>query len=204
MVNVLEFFLSVLRFYGPVNPVGTCRVWSVYGTKPQFFLGRRKRMIVENISWSIPMNECCQTRWGSNMWPPDLQWGEHPTEPMRLALEFYTPKFLISYITQNDCLIVFKPRTWKAMLVKYLPGSQASKYQPQCMLLNFVKKHHSIHSAIKASIYSKAEEVIYTPVLLHFFCPSSLNFIPVTNTAHHTDLSKQPMLCYPCYKRWWS
>ena len=27
-----ERFLFVLRFYGPVNPMGSCRTWSVYLT----------------------------------------------------------------------------------------------------------------------------------------------------------------------------
>ena len=81
-------FLFVLRFYGPVNPMGSCRAQSVYlttcllgrlsplsGTSivhilspetdncPSWISGR-ERMTVENISWSISTKEYCQTRGG--------------------------------------------------------------------------------------------------------------------------------------------
>ena len=75
----------MLRFKGPVNPMGSCCAQSVYLTT--LLLGRisllrrltsivhiftpetdncpswiswRKRMTIENISWSISMKECCQ------------------------------------------------------------------------------------------------------------------------------------------------
>ena len=80
--------LFVLRFYGPVNPMGSCLARSVYLTT--HLLGRlsplkrltsivhilspetdncpswisvRERMTVENISWSISTKECCRPRW---------------------------------------------------------------------------------------------------------------------------------------------
>ena len=86
--------LFVLRFYGPVNPMGSCRAQSVYLTTR--LLGRlspltsivhillptdncsswisgRERMTIENISWSISTKECCRPRRGLNLRPPGLQ-----------------------------------------------------------------------------------------------------------------------------------
>ena len=90
--------LFVLRFYGPVNPMGSCWARSVYLTT--CLLGRlsplsdltsivhifspetdncpswksgRERMTVENISRPISMKECCRPRLGLNLWPPGLQ-----------------------------------------------------------------------------------------------------------------------------------
>ena len=99
----------MLRFYGPVNPMGSCQARSVYLTTR--LLGRlsskrltnivpilppetdncpscisgRERMTVENISRSISMKECCRPRRGSNPQPPGLQSDAHPTEPPRPA-----------------------------------------------------------------------------------------------------------------------
>ena len=90
--------LFVLRFYGPVNPMGSCRARSVYLTThllgrlsplkrltsivhilspetdncPSWISGR-ERMTVENISWSISTKECCRPRRGLNPRPPGLQ-----------------------------------------------------------------------------------------------------------------------------------
>ena len=90
--------LFVLRFYGPVNPMGSCRARSVYLTTrllgrlesskqltsivhilspetdncPSWISGR-ERMTVENISWSISTKECCRPRRGLNPQPPGLQ-----------------------------------------------------------------------------------------------------------------------------------
>ena len=50
------------------------------------WISGRERMTVENISWSISMKECCQSRRGSNPRPPGLQSDAHPTEPPRPAL----------------------------------------------------------------------------------------------------------------------
>ena len=91
--------LFVLRFYGPVNPMGPCWAWSVYLTTrllgrlsplkqltsivivhillpetdncPSWISGR-ERMTVENISWSISTKECCRPRQGLNPRPPGL------------------------------------------------------------------------------------------------------------------------------------
>ena len=52
---------------------------------PSWSSGRESRT-VENISWSISMTECCQTRRGSNPRPPDQQSDAHPSEPSRPAL----------------------------------------------------------------------------------------------------------------------
>ena len=86
--------LFVLRFYGPVNPMGSCRERSVYLTTrlmgrlsplsivhilspetdncPSWISGR-ERMTVETISWSVSTKECCRPRLGLNPRPPDLQ-----------------------------------------------------------------------------------------------------------------------------------
>ena len=87
--------LFVLRFYGPVNPMGSCRARSVYLTThllgrlspvtssvhilspdtdncPSWISGR-ERMTVENILWSISTKECCRPRRGLNPRPPGLQ-----------------------------------------------------------------------------------------------------------------------------------
>ena len=91
--------LFVLRFYGPVNPMGSCRARSVYLTTrllsrlrplsgyivisimhilspetdncPSWISGR-ERMTVENISWSCT-KECCRPQRGLNPRPPGLQ-----------------------------------------------------------------------------------------------------------------------------------
>ena len=31
-LHLVVDFVSVLRFYGPINPMGSCRAWSVYLT----------------------------------------------------------------------------------------------------------------------------------------------------------------------------
>ena len=76
--------LFVLRFYCPVNPMRSCQARSVYLTtclmgrlSPQIvelvlpetghcpsWISIRERTNVENISWSISMNECCLPNWG--------------------------------------------------------------------------------------------------------------------------------------------
>ena len=96
--NTLECILFVLRFYGPVNPMGSCRAQSVYLTTrllgrlsplkrltsivhillPEtdncpFWISGRERMTVENISWSISTKELCRPRRGLNPRPPGLQ-----------------------------------------------------------------------------------------------------------------------------------
>ena len=45
----------------------------------------RERMTVENISWSISLEEYCRTRRGLNPRPPDHQSDAHPNEPLRPA-----------------------------------------------------------------------------------------------------------------------
>ena len=88
-------FLFVLRFYGPVKPMGSCCVRSVYlatcllgrlsplkrltsivhilspetDNCPSWISGR-ERMTVENISWSISTKKCCRPRRGLNLRPP--------------------------------------------------------------------------------------------------------------------------------------
>ena len=79
--NLVSLF--VLRFYSPLNPMGSCRAQSVYRTTLYlgrlsplstsivhiqfartdnciYWISRRERMTVENISWSISTKECCQ------------------------------------------------------------------------------------------------------------------------------------------------
>ena len=95
--TLIVWRVFVLKFYGPVNPMGSCRARSVYLTTrllgrqsskrltsivhilspeadncPSWISGR-DRMTVENISWSISTKECCRPRRGSNPRPPGLQ-----------------------------------------------------------------------------------------------------------------------------------
>ena len=91
-------YLFVLKFYGPVKPMGSCRARSVLPNHiftgqaksskwltsivcslspetdncPSWISGR-ERMTVENISWSTSTKECCRPRWGLNLRPPGLQ-----------------------------------------------------------------------------------------------------------------------------------
>ena len=94
-VNCMCVCLFVQRFYGPVNPMESCRAWSVYLTtrllgrlipltsivhilSPETdncpsWISRRERMRVENISWSISTKECWLPRRGLNPRPSGLQ-----------------------------------------------------------------------------------------------------------------------------------
>ena len=101
-----------LRFYGPVNPLGSCRarsvylitlffsgegvgggggvgaglvLWAVYQYLCTFFRQTltTSRMTVENISCFISTKEICRARRGSNPRPPDHQSDAHSTEPPR-------------------------------------------------------------------------------------------------------------------------
>ena len=94
-IFTLRFCLFVLRFYGPVNPMGSCRARPVYLTtrlldrlsplttivhilspetnNSSSLISGRERMTVENISWSISTKECCRPRRGLNPRPPGLQ-----------------------------------------------------------------------------------------------------------------------------------
>ena len=99
----------MLRFYCPVNPMGSYRARSVYLTtrllgrlsplkqltsivhilspetdKCPSWISGRERMTVENISWSISTKECCRPRRGLNPRPPGLQ-SDGASEPPRPA-----------------------------------------------------------------------------------------------------------------------
>ena len=99
--------LFVLRFYGPVNPMRSCWVQSVYlatrllgrlsplsgqpvlctffcqklTTACPSWISGRERKTIKNISWSISTNKCCRPRRGLNPWPPGLQSDGALTEP---------------------------------------------------------------------------------------------------------------------------
>ena len=95
ITTLFHFSLFVLRFYGPVNPMGSCRARSVYLTTGQAlsskrltnivpiplpetdncpsWISGRERMTIENISWSISTKECCRPPRGLNPRPPGLQ-----------------------------------------------------------------------------------------------------------------------------------
>ena len=105
LTDITETCLFVLRYYGPVNPMGSCRVRSVYLTTrllgrlsplsgesvlctffrqkltcPSWISGR-ERMTVENISWSTPQKNVADLGGG---WTRDLLVSTrtaHPTEP---------------------------------------------------------------------------------------------------------------------------
>ena len=105
--------LFVLRFYGSVNPMGSCRVQSVYltilllgGLSPLWlirilpetdncpsWISGRERMTIENISWSISRKECCWPRLGLNPRPPGLQsdgtsnWANEVNRRERMTVE---------------------------------------------------------------------------------------------------------------------
>ena len=105
--------LFVLRFYGPVNPMGSCRARSVYLTtrllgrlkrltsivhilSPETdncpsWISRREKMTVENISWSISTKECCRPRRGLNPRPPGIK----EVGVGLIWVCFYTPTSLI-------------------------------------------------------------------------------------------------------------
>ena len=98
----------VLRFYSPVNPLGSCQAWSVnlitlfpeqgWSSKrlPSIcahafarnwqlpFLNQRKGKNDHRKYFMIKRHERMMPFcWGSNMWPPDLQSDAHLTEPTR-------------------------------------------------------------------------------------------------------------------------
>ena len=107
-VMLSGLILFVLRFYGPVNPLGSCRARSVYLSHVYWtglilwavnqycvhsfarnwqlpFLNQRKGgNDRRKYLWSISTTECCRPR-GSNPRPPDHQSDTHPTEPSRPA-----------------------------------------------------------------------------------------------------------------------
>ena len=109
--------LFVLRFYDPVNPVGSCWAWSVYLNT--LLLGRhspltstvhillpetdncpswikeRERMTVKNISWSNLHKRMLSTRRVLNPQPPDHQSEVHPIGLPRKAISFL---FLLVFI----------------------------------------------------------------------------------------------------------
>ena len=111
--NPFLLCLFVLRFYGPVNPIGTCRsrsisyphfywaglvLWAVnqycahsYARNWQLsFLNQRKGESDRRKYFMINLHErMLPTRRGSNPQPPDLQSDAHPTEPPRPALSYY-------------------------------------------------------------------------------------------------------------------
>ena len=111
-------------FYSPVNPVGSCWARSVYLTT--LLLGRlsplsgltsivhillpetdncpswisgRKRITIENISWSKLHERILPTRCGSNPQPPDHQSDVHPTEPPRPAGSICTHWIYLSKVS---------------------------------------------------------------------------------------------------------
>ena len=110
---ILWHFVFVLRFFGPVNPMGPCCARSVYLTTllqgrlsrlrrltsivhilspetdncPSWISGREK-MTVENISWSVSTKEFCRPRRTSSLQPPDYQSNSHQTEPPRPTTDY--------------------------------------------------------------------------------------------------------------------
>ena len=109
-----SWLLCLFVFYGPVNPMGSCRAGSVYLGTPLLvrlnskrltsivhvlspetdncpsWISGRERMTIENISRSISTKECCRPQRGSNPRPPGLQLNPHPTEPPRPEAGYFT------------------------------------------------------------------------------------------------------------------
>ena len=90
--GLTHFSLFVLRFYGLVNPLRSCRTVLVHILSPETdncpsWIRGREKMTVENISWSIASKEWCRICGESNLRLPDtcIQADLHPTEPSRLA-----------------------------------------------------------------------------------------------------------------------
>ena len=126
-MNFQILCLFVLQFYGPVNPMGSCRArsvpnhtftgqaWSskrltsiVHILSPETdncpsWISRRERMTVENISWLISSKECCRPRRGSNPRPSGVQSDAHPTEPPKPVWTFKCPLIDILRLYKIDC-----------------------------------------------------------------------------------------------------
>ena len=104
-------FLFVLRFYSPVNPMGSCRAWSGYLTtlllgrlsplgsilSPETdnspsWISRGERMTLENISWSNLHKRMLQTCQGLHLQSPDHQLDAHPTKPPKPAFFVWKKK----------------------------------------------------------------------------------------------------------------
>ena len=79
-------------------------------------------MTIENISWSISMNECCRIRRGLNPLPPDYQYDVHLTEPPRsahtetdrpeqtvLAFSYFRENFMLGWVEHEKSFITSGP-----------------------------------------------------------------------------------------------
>ena len=123
-----EKVLFVLRFYGPVKPMGSCRarclpnhtftghalsskrltsiahILSPETDNCPSWISGRERMTVKNISWSISTKECCRPWRGLNPRPPGLQSDAHPTEPASEKVSTLKGKKLLPRGTNNSFL----------------------------------------------------------------------------------------------------
>ena len=113
-----------MRFYGPVNPMGSCQARSDYLTtlllgmpSPLSCLSSIVRILspetVENISWSNSHERMLPTRWGSNQQPPAQQSEVHPTEPPRSAkiVVDLCPSILGLHVSRNQLRFLFSRST---------------------------------------------------------------------------------------------
>ena len=158
----------MLRFYGPVNPMGSCQAWSVYLTTrllgrlsskrltsivhilspetdncPSWISGR-KRMTEENVSWSISTKECCQPQRGLNPWLPGLQSDSASNwATMKLLIKSYLyPSTGLKGLDHSLCRD-FLPLFWTG---KGLVGSPAIHHTPLSHLLSSARLQLNIFS----------------------------------------------------------
>ena len=121
--------LFVLRFYGPVNPMGSCRARSVYLTtrllgrlsslsgKPVLCTFFRQKLTTAFLNQrkgennhrkyfiSISMKECCLPRPRLNPQPPGLKSDGHPTEPPRVATSTRLVQPVKTQISLHICTV---------------------------------------------------------------------------------------------------
>ena len=144
---VSDWILFVLRFNGPVNPLGSFWVWSVYLATP--FTGRRspqsvlihillpeidhcpswisrreKMMIVENISWSISTKECCGTWW---RWNHDQQTGENDDRRKYFIINFHERMLWDLVEINHDLLTTCQMHIQVSQQGLFLTGKQKKK-----------------------------------------------------------------------------
>ena len=72
--------LFLVQAQSSIQLTSTCAHSSARNDNCPSCISGRERMIIENISWSISMKECCRIPWGLNPRPPD-----HQSMPIRLS-----------------------------------------------------------------------------------------------------------------------
>ena len=127
-------FICLLEFYDPANTVKVMLSWSVHqylctlspvtDNCPSWISGR-ERMTVENILWSISMEECCQTLLGSNLPLPDHQSDVHLTEPSASLFTIYIAPNKAFFLSKKYWHLFYKQNV-------FLIPSLFSSYECRC------------------------------------------------------------------------